>query len=208
MDKGNLNVNLNDNPNVSINGNSTSTADAEEFINKTDEYKNNLNDNIYKRKKSITPEYRIEKEKQKFQNNKNISFMGSNPINGDNETPSNNPRYIIDSDIRMNNEVYNRMIMELEQNFNKELCKNQLEIIYIYSNKGKFVCEMLPGILNSVYPTIRFEVFKLSLENLYEWPSDETYFNSIICFLPTNKHSEAKEIIKDKNRAACCCTIF
>jgi hypothetical protein len=210
MDKGNIDtfINSNNNPNLSLNGisnsksilrlngNNRSTSASEENL--------NSNDNMYKSRKSITPEIRSDIEKEKIKLNKD-----SNQINENNNIQSNNINgFIYDADMIMKNEIYNQMIMELERYFNKELCKNQLEIIYIYSNKGKFQSEMFPGILNSVHPTKRFEVFKLVLENLYEWPNDETYFNNIICFLPANNHSEAKEIIKDKNRAACCCNIF
>lgn len=113
-----------------------------------------------------------------------------------------------DTEMPMKNDIYNEMIFELEKNFSKEKCENQLDIIYTHTNKGKFTTEMIPRILNSIHPNIRFKVFKILLDNIFDWPQDENYFNSVICFLPKDKHNEAKEIIKAHHKAACCCIIF
>jgi hypothetical protein len=97
---------------------------------------------------------------------------------------------------------------ELANTYSKELCWEQINIITMYINIGKVLTNMVAGILNNVNPVNRMEAFRLLITNIYDWPNDESYFNGVICFLPTANQKEATDTIKRMNRSNCCCTIF
>jgi len=105
-------------------------------------------------------------------------------------------------------EEFKNLQFELSKTYNKELCAEQINIISRYMEIGKVLNNMIPGILNNVNPTIRMSAFKILVSNIYDWPKDEGYFNSVICFLPSANHKEAEEFIKRVNRNNCCCIIF
>lgn len=115
---------------------------------------------------------------------------------------------LYDSELPMGREIYKKMLVELEENFKKELIENQIDIINIHVNRGKFTTEIFPNVLNNIHPKGRFKAFKIIIENLYEWPENESYFNKVISLLPTNNHESAVRIIKNRKRANDCCTIF
>lgn len=108
----------------------------------------------------------------------------------------------------LSDEDFNNLQFELGNTYTKELCGNQINILTKYINIGKVLTSMLPGILNNINPTNRMDAFKILVANIHDWPNDETYFNGIICFLPTANQKEAGDIIKRMNRNNCCCTIF
>lgn len=136
-------------------------------------------------------------------NTSNNSTYNSNNLNNfDNE--------IFDPDSPLSEKLLYRLINDLERNYKKELCQNQLDIVYNYSEKGKFLLKNFPKILNSTNPLKRYRIFQVILDNIYEWPKDEKNFNSVICFLPKNEHNKAMEYIRVHNRGNCCndCLVF
>lgn len=97
---------------------------------------------------------------------------------------------------------------ELGKTYSKDLCGEQINIISKYLEIGKVLSSMLPGILNNVNPVNRMDAFKILISNVHDWPNDESYFNGVICFLPTANQKEAGDIVKRMNRSNCCCTVF
>jgi len=108
----------------------------------------------------------------------------------------------------LSEEDFKNLNFELAMKYNKELCGEQIDIISKYIDIGKVLAHMVPGILNNVNPQCRFDAFKILVANIHDWPNDESYFNGVICFLPTANHKEAGEIVKRMNRSNCCCSIF
>lgn len=109
--------------------------------------------------------------------------------------------YISDEDLK-------GLVSELEKYFKKEMCAEQPNIVSKYLDKEKILIRMIPSILNAINPIYRFNILKLIIPNIYDWPNDESVFNNIVCFLPSQHQKDAAEYIKRYNKNNCCCLLF
>ena len=151
-------------------------------------------------KQHIIPESARESMKAK---NKNKENLGKNEDYLNTQTSKTNfPKEFLSHEDNKN------LQFDLANTYSKELCGDQINIITKYINIGKVLTNMVAGILNNVNPVNRMEAFGLLITNIYDWPNDESYFNGVICFLPTANQKEATDTIKRMNRSNCCCTIF